>query len=141
MNPTWYGYSAMSKKEGAVWRRFCGLVLIELCFDVLWYWLLILDWLRYLPFPIQKSGTLFYSADVSFWLHGCCGKWEGWALINRFEHTNWVTVFTPKSVRNSFIFEVFGDLFLIVVTLLFGFFCGCWGFHHWTQSKFFPLFW
>ena len=23
---------------------------------------------------------------MSFWLHGYCGKWEGWALVNRFNH-------------------------------------------------------
>ena len=31
---------------------------------------------------------------VSFWLHGCCGKWEGFArkLVN---HTSCVDVVTP----------------------------------------------
>ena len=29
---------------------------------------------------------------MSSWLHCCCGQWEGWALVNRFNHTNWVDV-------------------------------------------------
>ena len=56
---------------------------------------------------------MFYSVDVSFWLHGCC-KWEGLALINRFENTSWVAVVTPMLVRNSFVIEVLVTYFLLL---------------------------
>ena len=53
---------------------------------------------------------------MSFWLHGCCGKWEGWALVNRFNHTSGVAVVNPtdrpKSVRNRCVVEVFGRVFV-----------------------------
>ena len=42
----------------------------------------------------------------------------------------------PKSVRNRCLIEVFGGVFY-VVTLLFGFFCGCRGFCHRTESDLF----
>ena len=65
---------------------------------------------------------------VSFWLHDCCGDWEGWALANRFNHTSEVTAVTPaerpKSVRNRCVIDAFGGVFFFVVTLIFGFFCG-----------------
>ena len=53
---------------------------------------------------------------VSFWIHGLCGKWEGWALVNWFHHTSWATVVTPtdrlKSVRNRCVIEVVDGFFL-----------------------------
>ena len=76
------------------------------------------------------------------WLHYCCGKWEGWALVNRFNHTSGVIAVNPtdrtKSVRNRCLIKVLGGVFY-VVTLLFGFFCGCRGFCHrlLTESDFF----
>ena len=46
-----------------------------------------------------------------------CGKWEGSALVNRFNHTSGVTVLTPtdrpKSVRNRWVIEVFGGVFVL----------------------------
>ena len=60
------------------------------------------------------------------WLHYFCGEWEGWALVNWFNHTSGVTAVTPtdrpKSVRIRCVIEVFGGVFY-VVTLLFRFFC------------------
>ena len=53
---------------------------------------------------------------VSFWLHGCCGEWEGCARwpVN---HTSWVAVVTstdrPKSVRNRCVIELFVALFVL----------------------------
>ena len=51
-----------------------------------------------------------------------------------------MTAFTPsdrpKSVRNRCVIKVFGGTFY-VVTLLFGFFCGCRGFCHRTESDLF----
>ena len=48
---------------------------------------------------------------VSIWLNSFCGKWEGWDLVNRFNHTSWVAVVTQtyrlKSVRNRCVIEVF----------------------------------
>ena len=47
----------------------------------------------------------------------------------------------PKSVRDRCLIEVFGVVFY-VVTLLFGFSCGCGGFCHRTESDLFLfLFW
>ena len=63
-------------------------------------------------------------------------------LVNRFNHTSWVTAVTPtdrpKSVRSGCVIKVFGGVF-IVVTLLFGLFCGCRGFCHRTESDLFPF--
>ena len=51
------------------------------------------------------------------WLHHFCGEWEGWALVNWFNHTSWVTAVTPtdrpKSVRNSCVINVFGGVFML----------------------------
>ena len=47
---------------------------------------------------------------VSFWLHGCCGKWEGWAR-KPVNQTSWLAVVIPadrpKSVRNHCVIEFF----------------------------------
>ena len=60
---------------------------------------------------------------VSFWLHGCCGEWEG-GPVNQVNHTSWVAVVTPtdrpKSVRNRCLIELFC--------------CLCKGFCHRTGS-------
>ena len=57
--------------------------------------------------------------------------------LKRFNHTSGATAVTPtdlpKSVRNRCVIEVFGGV-LYAVTLLFGFFCGCRGFCHRTES-------
>ena len=77
---------------------------------------------------------------MSFWLHGFCGKWEGWDPVNRFNHTCSVAIVTPtdrpKSVRNRCVIEVFGGVF-VLSRCFFGFFCGCRGFWHRTESDLF----
>ena len=69
---------------------------------------------------------------VSFCLHGCCGKREGWAR-NPVNHTSWVTVATPtdrpKSVRNRCLIELFCGV-VCVVALPFWHFSWFWGFCH-----------
>ena len=44
------------------------------------------------------------------------GEWEGWTLLNRFNHTGGVTAVNltdrPESVRNRCVIEVFGGFFL-----------------------------
>ena len=61
-------------------------------------------------------------------------------LINWFNHTSEVTAVTPtdrpKLVRNRCVIEVFGGVFY-VVTMFFGFFCGCMGVCHRTESDLF----
>ena len=61
-------------------------------------------------------------------------------LVNRFNHTSWVTVVTPtdrpKSVRIRCVIEVLSGVFY-VVTLLFGFFCECKGVCHRAESDLF----
>ena len=73
---------------------------------------------------------------VSFWLHGCCGEWEG-GPVNQVNHTSWVAVVTstdrPKSVRNCCLIELFNGV-VCVVTLPFSHFCWCMGFCHRTGS-------
>ena len=45
---------------------------------VYWFlWPLRLVWL--LVFCLYKEVYLYIFKCVSFWLHGCCGEWEGWA--------------------------------------------------------------
>ena len=67
---------------------------------------------------------------MSFWLHGCCGEWEG-GPVNQVNHTSWVAVVTPtdrpKSVRNCCLIELFCGV-VCVVTLPFWHFCWCRGF-------------
>ena len=69
---------------------------------------------------------------VSFWLHSCCGEWEG-GPVNEVNHTSWVAVVTPtdrpKSVRNCCLIELFCGV-VCVVTLPFWHFCWCRGFCH-----------
>ena len=95
----------------------------------------------FLSFSVKVSlyyKQYFYRA-MSNWLHYFCGEWEGWALLNRFNHTSWVTAVTPtdrpKSVRNSCVINFLWRFY--VVTLLFGLFCGCRGFCHRTESDLF----
>ena len=70
-------------------------------------------------------------------LDGCCGEWENWDPVNRFNHTSWMTVVTstdcPKSVRNRCVIAVF--VRFCVVT--FFIFCWCMGFSHRTESDIF----
>ena len=117
-------------------------------FDILLYYYICLCtiflWpLRFrslLVVSLHKEDYWRISKCVSFWLHGCCGKWEVWALVNRFNHTSGVTAVTPtdrpKSVNNCRVIKLFGGVFC-VVTLLFWFFCGCSGFCHRTESDLF----
>ena len=52
---------------------------------------------------------------LSYWLHGCCGEWEG-GPVNQVNHTSWVAVVTPtdrpKSFRNCCLIELFVVLFV-----------------------------
>ena len=115
-----------------------------------WYTIILLYMLAYHIFMTSPlwlavgrqslSGGLFTNFYMCFWLHGCCCYWEGWLLVNRFNHTSWVTAVTrtdrPKSVRNSFVIKVFGGVFMLSRCFLncsvgVGFFC------HRTESDLF----
>ena len=84
---------------------------------------------------------------MSFWLHSFCRYWEGWDPVNRFNYTSKVAIAIvtptdrPKSVRNRCVIQGFWWRFCVVM-LIFGFFCGCRGFCHKTESDlfFFVLF-
>ena len=80
---------------------------------------------------------------VSFWLHGCCGEWEGWP-VDQVNHTSLVDVVTPtdrpKSVRNRCLIEHFCGV-VCVVTLPFWHFCWCRGFCHRTGSDLLLFVW
>ena len=102
---------------------------------VYWFlWPLRLVWL--LVCCLYKEVYLQIFKCVSFWLHGCCGEWEGWP-VNQVNHTSWVAVVTPldrpKSVRNCCLIELFCGV-VCVVTLPFWYFCWCRGFCHRTGS-------
>ena len=59
----------------------------------------------------------YFYRVMYYWLHYFCGEWEGWALVNWFNHTSWVTAVTPtdrpKSVCNSCVIKVFGGVFML----------------------------
>ena len=54
---------------------------------------------------------------MSFWLHGCCGEWEG-GSVNQVNNTSWVAVVTPtyrpKSVRDCCLIELFCGVVCVV---------------------------
>ena len=83
----------------------CVIIVLPLRFS----WLLVLG--------LYKEDYLQIFKYVSFWLHGFCGKWEGWDPVNRFNHTSWVAIVTPtdrpKSVHNRCVIEVFGGVFVL----------------------------
>ena len=64
-------------------------------------WPFHLGWL--LVCCLYKEAYLQIFKRESFWLHCCCGEWEGWA-VNQVNHTSWMAVVTPtdrpKSVHN-----------------------------------------
>ena len=102
---------------------------------VYWFlWPLRLVWL--LVCCLYKEVYLQIFKCVSFWLHGCCGEWEG-GPVNQVNHTSWVAVVTPtdrpKSFRNRCLIELFCGV-VCVVTLPFWHFCWCRGFCHRTGS-------
>ena len=88
---------------------------------------------------LYKGVYLQLFKRVSFWLHSCCGEWEGWA-VNQVNHTRWVAVVTPtdrpKSVRNRYVIELFCGV-VCVVTMPFWHFFSCRGFCHRTESDLF----
>ena len=101
------------------------------------YWFLFplrLVWL--LVCCLYKEAYLQIFKCVSFWLHGCCGVWEG-GPVNQINHTSWVAVVTqtdrPKSVRNCCLIELFCGV-VCVVTLPVWHVCWCGGFCHRTGS-------
>ena len=102
---------------------------------VCWFlWPLRLVWL--LVCCLYKGVYLQIVKCVSFWLHGCCGEWEG-GPVNQVNHTSWVAVVTPtdrpKSARNRCLIELFCGV-VCFVTLPFWHFCLCRGFCHRTGS-------
>ena len=102
---------------------------------VYWFlWPLRLVWL--LVCCLYKEVYLQIFKYVSFWLHGCCGEWEG-GPVNKVNHTSWVAVVTPtdrpKSVRNCCLIELYCDV-VCVVTLPCWHLCWCKGFCHRTGS-------
>ena len=102
---------------------------------VYWFlWPLRLVWL--LVCCLYKEVYLQIFKCVSFWLHGCCGEWEG-GTVNEVNHTSWMAVVTPtdrpKSVRNRCLIKLFCGV-VCVVTFPFWHFCWCRGFCHRTGS-------
>ena len=76
---------------------------------VYWFlWPLRLMWL--LVCCLYKEVYLQIFKCVSFWLHGCCGEWEG-GPVNQVYNTSWMAAVhqtdRPKSVRNCCLIEVF----------------------------------
>ena len=102
---------------------------------VYWFlWPLGLVWL--LVCCLYKEVYLQIFKCVSFWLHGCCGEWEGGPVNRLTTHVGWAVVTPtdrPKSVRNCCLIELFCGV-VRVVTLPFWHFCWCRGFCHKTGS-------
>ena len=100
-------------------------------------WPLRFGWL--LVCCLYKEVYLQIFKCASFWLHGCCGEWEGWARKS-VSRTSWVALVTPtdrpKSVCNRCVIELFcGGV--CVVALPSWHFCWCSGFFHRTDSDLF----
>ena len=78
-----------------------------------------LVWL--LVYSLYKEVYLQNSKCVSFWLHGCCGEWDGWAR-KPVHNTSWVAVviptYLPNSVPNRCVIDVFGGIFVLSLCLL-----------------------
>ena len=89
---------------------------ITICLCTTFLWPFRFGW----PFVLShtKEDCLQIFKCVSFWLYGCCSKWEGWALVNRFNHTSGVTVVTPTdrpmSVRIRCVIEVLVAFFFLL---------------------------
>ena len=100
-------------------------------------WPLHLGWL--LVCCLYKEVYLQIFKYVSFWLHGCCGNWKGWAR-KPVNHTSWVAVVTqtdrPKSVRNRCVIELFCGA-VCVVSLPVLHICWCRGFCYRNESDLF----
>ena len=121
---------------------FAILYLSSMLYVYRFLWPLRLGWL--LVCCLYKEVYLQIFKRVSFWLHGCCGEWEGWAR-KPVNHTSWVAVVTPtdrpKSVRNRCVIELFCDVVYVDI-LPFWRFCWCRGFcHHRTESDLFLFLW
>ena len=116
---------------------FAILYLSSMLYVYRFLWPLRLGWL--LVCCLYKEVYLQIFKRVSFWLHCCCGEWEGWAR-KPVNHTSWVAVVTPtdrpKSVRNRCVIELFCDVVYVVI-LPFWQFCWCRGFCHRTESDLF----
>ena len=63
-------------------------ITVPICLYNTFLWPLRFGWLLFLG--LYKEDYLQIFNCVSFWLHGCCGNLEGWALVNRFNHTDCV---------------------------------------------------
>ena len=92
----------------------CIYYLLTMQFVYWFLWPLRLVWL--LVCCLYKEVYLQIFKCVSFWLHSCCGDWEGGPL-NQVNHTSWVAVVTPtdrpKSVENCCLIEFFVALFVL----------------------------
>ena len=86
-------------------------------------------WLAVGPQPLK--GVLF-----SIVLNMCPFDYTALISVNRFNHTSWMTVVTPtdrsKSVRNRYVIEAFGGVF--VLSIGFRIFRWCKGFCHKTEA-------
>ena len=95
---------------------FAILYLSSMLYVYRFLWPLRLGWL--LVCCLYKEVYLQIFKRVSFWLHGCCGEWEGWAR-KPVNHTSWVAVVNPtdrpKSVRNRCVIELFCDVVYVVI--------------------------
>ena len=100
-------------------------------------WPLRLGWL--LVCCLYKEVYLQIFKRVSFWLHGCCGEWEGWAHKPGQQHqlggrcySNWPCLVGQQPLYNRTFCGV-----VCVVTLPLWHFCWCMGFCHRTESDLF----
>ena len=122
---TWYCMNQLHKLVSST------LMDVPIFFDILLYYYICM-FVYHILYPLRFSLLLVLSLykeeylkvfkRVSVWLHSCCGKWEGWALVNRLSPTSGSTVVAqtdrPKSIRNRCVIEVFGGVFVLWVRSL-----------------------
>ena len=100
-------------------------------------WPLRLGWL--LACCLYKDIYLQIVKRVSFWLHGCCGEWKGWACklgkphqLGGRSYSNWPSLVSPQALCNRTFCGV-----VCIVTMPFWHFCWCRDFCVRTESDLF----
>ena len=109
-----------------------------ICLCTTFLWPLRFGWL--LVLSLYKEDYIQFFKICFLLIARLLRKWDGWALINRFNHTSWVVVVSPtdrpKSVRNRCVIEVFGGVIVLSHWFL-GFSAGVGFFCHRNESDLF----
>ena len=94
----------------------------SLCCACASYWWCFLGWILLKSYwlcnkTLEIRGVLKGKPTIAYQKYVINDCYDCWALVNRFNHTSWVTAVTPtdrpKSVRNSCVIKVFGGVFML----------------------------